>query len=203
MSSTVYASLVRFKSTALRLTWSCFERAASGVSGEWLLKKRANGGTVIVARALLSATWLYLVAIGLRSRLDPASTWKPDLVEFLREARDILPWFGALFAGSYAGLYGRFSSQWSYLAEFYNQIMVAQIQCPVTPQNQDAYTKWFVAFIEDAESLHLALKPTFASVIRSLLAKPGVEAAYASSGSDAEEELADLKANIQRILSSN
>jgi len=182
------------------MIWKSFDRLVSVGSGEWLLTRRANGGTVIVARAALTASLLFLLAVAIKSRLEPARTWTFDLGEFLTTSGNILPWYGALFAGAYAGLYSRFSSQWSYLADLYNQIMATQVQHPMRPENQDVYINWFVAFIEDAESLHLALKPSFASVISSLLAKPGVREAYCSGGPESKQALAELQMEITKVL---
>jgi hypothetical protein len=182
------------------MIWKAIEKAVYLASGEWILNGRANGGTVILVRSALIATPLWLFALAIRSSLAPGSTLSLDAEVFRREAREVLPWLGAIFAGAYAGLYTRFSAQWSYLAEFYNQMMQSQVQCPVTEQNRDAYTKWFVAFIDDAESLHLARKPAFASVIQTLLEKPGVSAMYAAAGTNCPAQLERLRRDVQSVV---
>src|SRR5687768_2888253 len=123
--------------------WRLFSAFVNLASGEWLLEGRANGGTVIVARAALSASLIFLVALSLKSRLELGSgDTSFSLDELFRDSAALLPWFGAAFAGVYAGLYARFASQWSYLADLYNQIMAAQIRAPLTEANREAYTKW-------------------------------------------------------------
>lgn len=180
--------------------WRAFEILVYLGSGEWLLRNRANGGTVIVARAGISALVLYFLAVGLRARLESNSTWVFSGMELANTIRDTLPWLGALFAGAYAGLYSRFASQWAYLADLYNQIMAAQIRTPRSNKNSEAYAKWFAGFIEDAESLHLALKPVYASVILSLLKKEGVAEMYAYATSGGEKRLIQLKTQIIAVL---
>jgi hypothetical protein len=169
-------------------------------SGEWFLETRANGGTVILARAALVASWLYIVAIAVHSRLAPNATWAFSPAALAAEMRETLQWLGTLFAGAYIALYTRFSAQWSYLAEFYNQIMVTQIQTPPEAKTEEGYAKWFVAFIADAETLHLVYKPTFASVVRSLLSKPRVEEFYVDGSVEAARDLKTLKEGLAKVL---
>jgi hypothetical protein len=91
-----------------------------------------------------------------------------------------MPWCGAIIAGVYAGLYSRFSSQWTYLAGLYNQIMAAAVQQQSwSDEQRDVLAKWRAGFLEDAEDLHLATRPMFAAVILSFLRYDGVREAYA------------------------
>lgn len=169
------------------------------VSGEYLLKRRPNSGTVVLLRSLLSAFTVYLVAIGIYSRLQPGSTWQPSWHEFRVLVGSTLPWLGAIFAVTYAGFYSRFSSQWTYLANLYNSIMTAQVQAPRNESNSRAYSAWMAGFVEDAEELHLALKPIYASVIMSLLKKPGVRDMYAEHTPGGEIRLSRLEAQLQEV----
>lgn len=176
--------------------WAWMARLLSAISGEFLPRRRPNSGTVVLVRSLLSALAVYLTAIGIHSRLQPGSTWRPSWHEFRLLTANTLPWFGAIFAVTYAALYSRFSSQWTYLANLYNSIMTAQIQAPRDEDNCRAYAAWMAGFIEDAEELHLALKPIYASVILSLLEKPGVREMYATHTPGGKTRLANLEAQL-------
>lgn len=126
--------------------------------------KMANGGGVIVLRSVLTALFIYLTALGLRNLFDASRTWWFSEVQFRLQLIETLPWYGAIFAAIYAGLYARFASQWTYLANVYNQIKAAECrkECMDTP-----LAEWKAGFIEDAEELHLIGKGVFAAVVRS------------------------------------
>jgi hypothetical protein len=169
--------------------WQLFSRLVSLGSGECLLNNRSNGGTVVLARAFFSALVIYLITIGAKSKLMAGSTWGFSWPEFRTIAGETIPWFGAIFAGAYAALYTRFSSQWSYLADLYNQIMAAQVQSPWSDENSKSYSAWMAGFIEDAEELHLALKPIYSAVILSMLERSSVREAYIESTAGSSERL--------------
>jgi hypothetical protein len=84
--------------------------------------------------------------------------------------KNTLPWYGAIFAGVYAALYARFSSQWTYLAALYYQIKATEAQVVAgstsSSKTGEIITSMKASFIEDADDLHLALKPMFAALIR-------------------------------------
>src|SRR5438045_5754711 len=89
------------------------------VSGEFLLRwprRHANGGTLVLARAVWVSVLMYSVILALREVLDPNMLWDFDSRNFRLTFIETLPWFGALFSGVYFALYTRFSSQWTYLA---------------------------------------------------------------------------------------
>jgi len=118
------------------------------VSSEWLLTRLPlqNGGGIILLRSLLTSLEIYIL-----------------IVILYNEQISTTPhWFGAIFAAVYAGFYARFASQWSYLANLYNQIKATEC---TKDCNADELAKWKAGFIEDAEELHLAAKPLFASVL--------------------------------------
>ena len=122
-------------------------------------------------------------------------------------ATNTLPWFGAIFAAVYAALYTRFSSQWTYLAGLYNQIKAAEVQVAVsanTDSTKDVaakvLTSWKAGFIEDAEELHLALKPMFAEVIRTWSEDEKVQSEFAKYAPGGEEGLKELLSDIERVL---
>jgi hypothetical protein len=147
-----------------------FERIAGLISGEWLLKRRANGGTVILARAVIASVGLYVIAIGISELFRPTASWAPSWQRFQTVVHETIPWFGAVFAAVYAGLYARFASQWAYLAGLYNQVMEFRIEFEQDEAKcEKLLAAWKAAFIEDAEDLHLVTKPAFALAIRNML----------------------------------
>ncbi len=172
----------------------------SWVAGEFFLKNRPNGGTVVLYRTAFISTILYVVAITLKSALAPRATLHFDTAEARAVMADTIPWFGAIFAGVYVALYTRFASQWSYLAGLYNQMMQAQVEtAPTTDDRDECLALWQAAFIEDAEDLHLARKPMFAAVIADLLSYPAVRSAYVGYSPGGEPRLRKLEAQVEVV----
>jgi hypothetical protein len=130
------------------------------VTGEWILDWLAdgeNGGGVILARALWTGGLAYAVVLGMLYLLGE----RPE--DGFRElARDHAIWLAGTVGGSYASLHARYSSQWSYLAGLYNQIKNAEVSGSPRP---DEMARWKLGFLEDAYTLHLAMKPLFASIV--------------------------------------
>lgn len=180
------------------------------VSGEWLFDsgKIANGGVVIVTRALFSSTLLFvlLMAVAASLPLDPLTLLEPraeailrseDFVKrFMRVSRELFQWFGAMFAALYAALYSRFASQWAYLAGLYNQIKQAEAR---KEGDLAKLCDWKAGFLEDAEELHLATKPLFASVIVAWADDPGVETAYLRNTRGGLERFHALLGRARRV----
>jgi len=79
----------------------------------------------------------------------------------------------------YASLYARYSAQWNYLAGVYNRIKETEARGATDATALKAMAQWKAGFIEDADDLHLAGKPMFASTIR------------AWSNADVEQEFVD------------
>lgn len=177
------------------------DELVSGVSFEFFLRtrrKRPNGGAVILVRALLIALVLYLIAVGLRSVTKGSGVF-----------HDSIPWFGAIFAAMYVGLYARFSAQWSYLANLYNQIKGAEIRTlaslvekdPSDKHVHDAMRKlaeWKAAFVEDAEALHLSTKKSIAPIILFWLEEEPIRRAYLATTPDGKKRYEALKAAVQK-----
>jgi len=143
--------------------WSCLVKL---FSFEWLLTrtKLPNGGDIILLRALLIATLTCFVILTL----------------FQVEAAQPLQWFGAIFAAIYVALYARFASQWTYLANLYNQIKAAEARSAQidaeTPNPR--IVEWKAGFLEDAQELHLATKGIFVPVLKVWGEDPAVEKAF-------------------------
>jgi hypothetical protein len=136
---------------------------------ESLLDKRPIGSTVIVLRSICTSAVIYGIALSLRNLIDPSRSWVVSLAELRKQAVETGAWLGPLLGATYASFYSRFSSQWTYLAGLYN--LIKQLECAAN--NADCIADLKAAFIEDADELHLARKPIFASTIRVWL---GIEA---------------------------
>lgn len=168
------------------------------LTGEWLLTKRkhANGGAVVLTRAGISATILYSAAVATRWLLDPKDA---DLRTQLFKT---LSWYGPIFGACYAVFYTRFSSQWSYLAGVYNQIKETEASMSKAAQRKNqtpppALAEWMAGFVEDAETLHLATKDTFAPVIRDWLQKQEVRKAYRVNTPNGDARLLELQRLVE------
>lgn len=155
-------------------------------TSEWLLTRcrLPNGGSVILARATLTTCLVYCGGLLGRNLLDPHLTWDFSASELRLQVLASAEWFGAIFAGVYAALYARFSSQWGYLAGLYNQIKAAEVRDPGAGAR--VLADWKAGFIEDAEALHLATKPLFRSVVLAWGLDPAVRSSYASHSNDSE-----------------
>ncbi|MES2676683.1 MAG: hypothetical protein V4660_20770 [Pseudomonadota bacterium] len=141
------------------------DKIISFMTAEFFLKKRPNGGKAVLFRSLFITTYLYLFAIVIKSFTAENSTFSFSLSQFVTEVNATIPWLGAIFGATYAALYTRFSSQWSYLAGFYNQQIQASLSLSEEVLNGDNYAIWQAAFIEDAVCMHLATKIGFSNAI--------------------------------------
>jgi hypothetical protein len=140
------------------------------LSGEFLLKRRANGGSVVLWRSIFVTALVYLLAVALKSLTDDGATFSFSFLELRREVNGTIPWAGALFAGVYAAFYARYSNQWSYLASTYNQIMAVKAEIGHRQAtNNLALLSWQAGFISDAFTVHLDQKPIFKGVIEQFL----------------------------------
>ena len=167
------------------------------LSFEFLLRRAPNGGAVILARSVAISLQTYALALLVREWLLPNTVLSFSLPALKEALLETLPWYGAIFAGAYAALYSRLSAQWTYLADLYNQIMA--VQCAGSP-DVDAMTLWMAGFIEDAEDLHLATKPIFASVIASMLKDDQVRKAFIAHAPGHEARLNALAARVDAAL---
>ena len=169
-------------------------------SGEFLLRNRPNGGSAVLLRSVFITALAYSLAIGIRSYTADHSTFAFSRVELFREINETLPWLGAIFAGSYAALYARFSSQWNYLASLYNQLMAVSVTIPEADGKANkTLVNWRAAFIEDALDLHLATKPMFATAIHAMLQEPDVRASLVmyTAGGLARVQALEAKLRVQ------
>jgi hypothetical protein len=169
------------------------------LSGEFILTgppRRANGSGVILCRTIIVSFILYIMALLLRAALDPPICMTLSMDAPRCVATNTLPWFGAIFVAVYATLYTRFSSQWTYLAGLYNQIKATEAQIAVAADKsaaEDVLASWKAGFIEDAEELHLALKPMFAALIQTWSQDPMVQDKF-------DKDTPGQRARLDRLL---
>ena len=177
------------------------------LSGEFLLnlpRRRSNGGTIILVRSLITSTFIYGLAILMSELLDPSTRMEFSWVALCSALKNTLPWYGAIFAGVYAALYARFSSQWSYLAGVYNQIKATEAQVAassdLTSRAGQVVTEMKAGFIEDADELHLALKPMFAALIRTWSEDERVRTEFAKYAPGGRGRLELLLRDVNRVI---
>jgi hypothetical protein len=147
-----------------------FYRVFRILSGEIILtqpRRRANGGTLIFVRSLWVTFILYSGAIIISEMLDPNKEWSFSMISLQLAIKNSVTWFAAIFAGVYAALYARFASQWAYLAGLYNDIKTTEARVLPEERNSEVLIDLKAGFIEDADELHLALKPMYAAIIKS------------------------------------
>lgn len=164
------------------------------LSAEWLLTYFPNGGNIILFRSLWTSVIIYSSTIGLRNALDPERTWAFSCYELKVQLIQTIPWLAAIFAAIYAALYARFSSQWSYLAGVYNQNKATESGGGA---DKEKLAEWKAGFFEDAEVLHLATKPLFASVLRAWGKDKHVKKAFCESTDGGEKRFDRLMKRVK------
>jgi hypothetical protein len=192
-----------------------FDFMTSFVSAEYIVNWLPNGGTAILVRTMICTLLIFLLSIGIYDYLNPCSRFAFDKSEFSWIVADKFEWIGAIFVAIYIALYTRYSAQWSYLANLYNQIMLAKSQqirpeakkyktvnyskdTPLRSLNltEQAFARWQAGFIADAFELHLAHKDMFKSVIIGMLDLPGVQEAFLDAGGSNTELLKRFQSSI-------
>ncbi|MCP3143874.1 hypothetical protein [Pyxidicoccus xibeiensis] len=164
-------------------------------SGEFFLNWMANGGTAVLLRSIWVTALVYLGAVALSEITDPKSIlWDWSWESFRTAIHETIHWIGAIFAGAYVALYSRFSSQWTYLAGLYNQILQTQTQLQnATEAQKENLDSWWAAFIEDSIELHLARKTMFSYIINDVLHnRAGVVTALEKGTHEARKRLEKL-----------
>ena len=170
------------------------------LSGEFLLKQFPNGGTIVFLRSIITSIFLFgfvVVSMGiLKTGFGPSVRW--DVVIKVIIAKYEIGC--AIFAGCYTVFYTRFSSQWSYLAGVYNQLLNAIVQIGPNPSDEqkEALLLWKAGILEDAYILHLAAKPMFAPFVKYYLEDPEVVRRFRESSLNSETILDNLKRVISK-----
>lgn len=188
---------------AYRSGWRWRRGFTELLSAEFFLYNRPNGGRVVLRRAIWATIVVYAPTITLLELLAPNREWSFSHDALFAVLRETIPWFGAIFGAMYVALYTRFSAQWTYLAEFYNQIMETRCQNPVSDGDGDeAYSEWQAAFVEDADDLHLVTKPMFALAVDEMLSRHEVADAFVATAAGGYARLRNIKARIRlaRVL---
>jgi len=162
------------------------------LSTEYVLKGMPNGSAAILLRTLISSILLFLLVLGVANAVDPDRIWQFSMAELWTQFSERIGWLGLIFGAVYTGLYARFSSQWTYLANLYNQIKQVEASTPAQGSNLDKLAEWKAGFIEDAEHLHLACKESFVSIIRAWADEELVRQKYILHTPGGEERLTRL-----------
>jgi hypothetical protein len=138
----------------------------SGLSAEYLLTsgRIPNGGNAVFFRSLIVTIEVLIFGYISWRTLDPDNSWSQlSWTTFRTDIVGLAKWAAGVFSGVYLAFYARFVSQWSYLANLYNQIKQVEVQ---GVQDQGALAQWKAGFIEDAMDLHMVTKPGTQSIIR-------------------------------------
>jgi hypothetical protein len=159
--------------------FSLFEWIVGFLSGEFILAnyKRPNSGSVVLFRSLWSAVWVYALVLIARDLVDPSRSFKPDWSRFHPRISERISLLGPIFAAIYLSLYTKFSSQWLYLANLYNQIKQAEQQREAQQDpapSSEKFAEWKSGFIADADTVHLVTKSIFAYSVSEWSREKGV-----------------------------
>lgn len=149
------------------------------VTGEFLLTGCGynNGGFIVVLRSLwIAAITTIMTGLFVYWNSLELLLCKRDSIS-VNGRKEIVTVFWVVFAATYAGLYARFSSQWSYMAHCYNAFDQREYEFPFNKnesQNsisdrKETLTSMKIAFIDDAINLHLVTKKSFIHTINQWL----------------------------------
>lgn len=159
-----------------------------------------NGGKAVLLRSLLISAYIYLIAIGIKSATAEASTFEFSLSQLMGEVNLTIPWAGAIFGGTYIALYSRFSSQWSYLADLYNQQISAALTLSDEQLNSVNYAIWQAAFIEDAVCMHLATKTGFSNAILAMLNEKSIRDILEEDEHFGKEKVKHIEQSLKKAV---
>jgi len=183
-----------------RAAQSCFghlSRWISCFSGKWVLEYLPNGRDAIFIRSVVVAAVVFVIFLAVLNGLDSSRSWTPSCSELKRQLLDHQVKFGVIFVAAYSALYARFSAQWEYLANLFNQIKAAECRRDCEGAQ---IVEWKAAFIEDAQDLYLAEMPIFASVIHAWCQEPDVRESYVRSTAGGERRLNSVMASAREIF---
>ncbi len=173
------------------------------LTGEFFLKFMPNGGKAVLFRAAFVSVYLYLVAIAIKSYTGDGAVLVFSLEQLFAEVNETIPWAGAIFGAVYAALYARFSSQWTYLADLYNQQLAVAVTASEGNLNEENYAIWQAAFIEDAVCMHLATKRGFSNAIYSMLKEQQIRNILEKDGHFGTDRVQELEAKLKAIFEGN
>jgi len=169
------------------------------VSFEFLLTSFnwSNGGTVIFCRTLCISIGVMCLYGVVDQCLDPQRLMSFSWLEMKLQIKQSLQLFAAVFAAVYIALYSRFSAQWTYLANLYNQIKQTEVSC-----NADTVilAQWKAGFIEDAYALHLVKKPMFAMIVKTWGDDANVKSSFEKDTHNGVVVFANLMKEVKKIV---
>ena len=181
------------------------------INGEFLLDDHPTGGGVIAFRSLWCSFFLFVAALSMYEMLNPNSTLVFSFNELRKVAYEEFEWFGAIFVAVYVALYTRFSAQWAYLAQLFNQITQSRAELPdqknfkdkavsewakkikLTKQDE-RYAIWMAGFVADAMEMHLERKGIFCECVYTMLDNKGVKEAFLDGAEENQIELDEFYA---------
>jgi hypothetical protein len=170
------------------------------ITGEFFLKIMPNGGTAVLLRSSFISIYLYLLAIAIKSLTSECATFSFSADELRSEFNSTIPWLGVIFGGTYAALYSRFSSQWSYLADLYNQQLSASLTLSDEQITGVNFAIWQAAFIEDAVCMHLDTKPGFSNAILEMLQEKNIRGILEREKHFGKERVSELVQSLTKAV---
>ena len=166
------------------------------LSGEFILVDWdvPNGGAAVFLRSIFVSIIIFSASLVVINVIDPARSFEFSFIELQSQIVEHFQWFGVIFAGAYTAFYARFASQWSYLAELYNNIKSAEVS---GAQNERALAQWKAGFIEDSQALHMECKSSFLSTVSAWLNDQKVAEAFVEHTIAGDQRLEELKENLE------
>lgn len=170
------------------------------LSGEFILSEgRPNGGDVVVLRTLWVGSVIFFTLVVLRIWIAPTDgccCFTHALGEAFKSAITGVE-TPTIFGATYAAFYARFVSQWTYIANLYNQIKQAEVAAAGTAhgrkQQKLVLAQWKAAFIEDALTVHMASKQPMKGVVQAWYGDQLVRHQFLRHTPDALAKLAQLQ----------
>lgn len=168
------------------------------VSGEFFLSEgRPNGGDVVVFRTLWTGFLIFITIILLRVAMtDGCSCFTITFWKILQESIKGVE-VPTIFGATYAAFYARFVSQWTYIANLYNQIKQAEVAAAGTALGRKkqklVLAQWKAAFIEDALTVHMATKQPMKGVVQAWYQDELVRRQFHQHTPDALAKVAQLQ----------
>jgi hypothetical protein len=177
------------------------KRILNILTGEFILNHMPNGGTAVVLRSAFVTAYMYGLALALKSYTSECAVLSFSAEQLVLEVNETIPWAAAIFGAVYVALYTRFSSQWSYLADLYNQQLALAVTITDEQLNGDNFVRWQAAFVEDAVCMHLAKKEGFSNAVYMTLQDSGVREALEKDPGFGKDKFRKLEAELKNILS--
>lgn len=168
------------------------------LSGEFFLSEgRPNGGDVVVIRTLWTGSLIFLTLMALRAAA--AEGCSCFTLAFWKALQDSAKGVEGptIFGATYAAFYARFVSQWTYIANLYNQIKQAEVAAAGTAYGRKrqklVLAQWKAAFIEDALTVHMATKQPMKGVVQAWYTDELVRHQFVQHTPDALAKVAQLQ----------